>query len=76
MGYFANGSEGTDYEQRYCARCVHGDGEGAGTCAVWLLHLLHNYDPEPAPRMLNVLIPRDAEGWNTQCAMFTEREGR
>lgn len=42
MGYFSNGSEGMDYEARYCERCVHQKPDEGG-CAVWLAHMLHNY---------------------------------
>lgn len=71
MGYFSNGSEGMDYEARYCVRCVHANGpDGTSGCAVWLAHLLHNYGNTHAP-VLNLLIPRTQDGLdNEQCAMF------
>ncbi len=43
MGYFSNGSEGCDYESHYCERCRH-EKPDKGGCAVWLAHLIHNYD--------------------------------
>ena len=65
MGYFSNGSEGLDYEKQYCERCVHYDG-----CAVWLLHLIHNYDEcNKEDSFLHTLIPRDGIE-NKQCKMF------
>lgn len=39
MGYFSNGTQGMDYQERYCSRCVHD-----GKCAVWFAHMHHNYD--------------------------------
>lgn len=76
MGYFANGSEGTDYELRWCARCVHrGPDDGPG-CAVWEAHLLHNYDEcNNDESILDLLIPRTANGLgNEQCRMFLKDE--
>lgn len=72
MGYFSNGTEGEMYEETYCRRCVHyGPDEGPG-CAVWLAHLLHNYDESNnADSILHVLIPIGVEG-NEECSMFLE----
>ena len=43
MGYFSNGSEGMDYEERYCKRCIHyGPEEGPG-CPIWFAHLVYAY---------------------------------
>lgn len=39
MGYFSNGSEGMDYQEHYCSKCIHAAKQD---CPVWLLHLLHN----------------------------------
>ena len=75
MGYFSNGSEGMAYEARYCDRCVHqGPPEGPG-CAVWLAHLLANYDEcENKASILHLLIPRSRDGLdNEQCLMFWAR---
>lgn len=79
MGYFSNGSDGDAYQAQWCWRCVHwkdaGDGRGEG-CPVWDLHMLHNYaqcKKESTAHALGLLIPRDAAGWNRQCAMFIER---
>ena len=71
MGYFSNGTEGMDYEAKYCARCIHNQ-EEAG-CAVLLAHQLYNYDECNKPdSILHILIPRDARGYNEKCAMFIE----
>lgn len=75
MGYFSNGSEGIDYIDAYCERCVHwkdvGDGRGVG-CPVWDLHLLSNYkECSNNGSYLHVLIPRSKDGlYNEQCTMF------
>ena len=77
MGYFSNGSEGMDYEERYCKRCIHyGPEEGPG-CPIWFAHLLYAYEEcnstSNAKTMLDMLIPRTADGLdNEQCVMFVE----
>lgn len=75
MGYFSNGSEGLDYEARYCSRCVH-ESEDKETCPVLTLHMIWNYDacgdsPEAKAKKkaLDTLIPREGIG-NGQCSMF------
>jgi hypothetical protein len=77
MGYFSNGAEGSDYEERYCARCIHRDDAPAG-CAVWNAHLFRNYDEcNKADSVLHDLIPRTADGLgNQQCHMFKARSRR
>jgi len=71
MGYFSNGTEGDMYEAEWCNNCVHYD-----QCAVWLLHMLHNYDEcNNGNSFLHVLIPRDSNGRNLKCEMFCEGKG-
>ena len=75
MGYFSNGTEGMDYEARWCNRCQHeGPPDGPG-CVVWLAHILHNYkECNKKDSILHLLIPRSKDGLsNEQCAMFVER---
>ena len=58
MGYFSNGTEGMDYEARYCDRCVHQGPEDGPGCAVWFAHFLHNYDEcNNDESILHLLIP-------------------
>lgn len=73
MGYFSNGTEGESYEAQYCSRCVHQKPDDGG-CAVFLAHLLHNYDEcNKDDSILHMLIPRKKVGvGNEQCAMFYE----
>jgi hypothetical protein len=73
MGYFSNGTEGMEYEAQYCDRCVHQKPDDGG-CAVWLAHMLHNYDEcNNNDSILHLLIPRTDGGLtNGQCAMFHE----
>lgn len=73
MGYFSNGSEGTSYEAKYCDKCLHqGPPDGPG-CAVWLAHMLHNYDSCNDDSILHLLIPRTKDGLdNEQCKLFLE----
>lgn len=73
MGYFSNGTEGMMYESEFCSRCVHQNGpDGESGCAVWLLHMLHNYEECNKPdSFLHTLIPRRKDDLgNEQCAMF------
>lgn len=68
MGQFSNGTEGMIYEDHFCSRCVHEDG-----CPVWGAHLLYNSDQRNNPEVngiLGMLIPRDEQGYNQECAMF------
>lgn len=71
MAYFSNGSEGMDYEERYCSRCVHQQ-EQVGGCPIWQAHMLYNYkECNKEDSILDILIPRTADGLgNEQCKMF------
>ena len=74
MGYFSNGTEGMMYEEAYCNRCLHqGPPDGPG-CAIWLAHMLYNYDEcNKKESILHLLIPRTKDGLgNEQCTMFIE----
>lgn len=75
MGYFSNGCEGDAYERKYCDRCIHQDGpDGDSGCAVWLAHLMHNYDECNKPNsILHSLIPRSKFG-NAKCRMFIAKQ--
>lgn len=69
MGYFSNGTEGEDYQEQYCSRCVH---DKNNDCAVWTAHLLNNCaDCNKPESVLHMLIPRHECG-NGQCRMFYE----
>jgi hypothetical protein len=73
MGYFSNGTEGEDYQQKWCSRCLHENVEKYIGCPVWNLHLLHNYDECNKPdSYLHRLIPRDGTE-NKRCSMFVDR---
>lgn len=71
MAYFPNGTAGLDYEDRYCARCIHNN-DPDRCCPILLLHALHNYDEcNKDDSFLHVLIPRSESGIdNEQCSMF------
>lgn len=72
MAYFPNGTSGMMYEEQYCDRCHHlPEKPEDGGCSVWLLHLLHNYEPDKRP-LLDVLIP-EKDGHPVQCTMFVDR---
>ena len=84
MGYFSNGSEGSDYEERHCIKCVH---YADGACPVLDIHQLLNYEqfPEHCETLeskraaqshrvvLTTLIPRTDAG-NNQCRMFHQED--
>lgn len=83
MGYFSNVSEGMDYQERYCSRCVHNppdDDLSKPACPVWNAHFFYNYDAlaegqEKLRHTLDMLIPREKGDLNNlQCAMFVERK--
>ena len=70
MGYFSNGTEGMDYQAKYCERCLH---DANQDCPIWLAHLLHNYKECNNPEsILHMLIPREGIE-NGQCKMFVEQ---
>lgn len=62
-----------DYQARYCQKCVH---DVKQDCAVWLAHLLANYNECNNPdSTLHLLIPRSKDGlYNEKCKMFIPRE--
>ena len=72
MGYFSNGIEGLDYQDKWCDRCVH---DVEMRCPVWNLHLLYNGDgANNDDHFLHDLIPLSKDGLsNEQCRMFIER---
>ncbi len=79
MGYFSNGTEGSAYEEHYCRNCIHFGPEDGPGCPVWFAHLLFAYEEcnseSNAKTMLDLLIPRNADGNNEECAMFAGRDG-
>lgn len=72
MGYFPNGTAAADYEERWCARCVHNVDTG---CAVMAAHFLHNYKECNNPgSILHMLIPfGEDEMSNDECRLFHEQ---
>lgn len=75
MGYFSNGSDGNDYFEKWCVRCIHDNEAKEVHCPIWNLHFLHNYDDcNNADSYLHVLIPRSKDGiGNERCTMFVDR---
>ncbi|KKL14395.1 hypothetical protein LCGC14_2516090 [marine sediment metagenome] len=69
MGYFSNGTEGMDYQEQWCKRCANDVNQD---CAVWMAHLIANYEECNKPEsILHLLIPMDGVA-NKQCRMFRE----
>lgn len=75
MGYFSNGAEGMDYQNKWCDRCLHDNYEKGVFCPVWGLHLMHGYTGSPERQAaLDELIPRTKDGLgNERCKMFVDR---
>lgn len=75
MGYFSNGTEGEDYQARYCSRCIHENAAKGIGCPVWNLHLIANYAECNKPESyLHVLIQRSKPDiGNEKCTMFLDR---
>lgn len=69
MGYFSNGSEGMDYYEAYCSKCVFDKDQ---SCPIWNLHLLHNYDEcNKDGSFLHKLIPRSKDHLsNEECKFY------
>jgi hypothetical protein len=71
MGYFSNGAEGMDYQERYCCKCVH---DIHSNCPVWGLQLAFNaerFNNKHVGECLDQLIPRSTDHLsNDQCRMF------
>ena len=74
MGYFSNGTEGADYQETWCKRCVHDDPETGRLCPIWGLHLEWNpHEPGDRDHALQQFIQRIGP-WNGACTMFVARE--
>jgi hypothetical protein len=65
MAYFANGTEGELYRERFCERCTNwrdlDDGRGPG-CPIMDVHFMYAYElcnesEHPGKIMLDMLIP-------------------
>ena len=71
MGYFSNGSEGMDYEEKFCRRCIHDEDEN---CPVLGLHKEWNYEQHTQGYkkvVLSHFIPHSSKGgWNLACKMY------
>lgn len=69
MGYFSNGSEGADYFEHYCSRCVF---DRDHSCPIWNLHLMKNYEEcNKEDSFLHMLIPRSKDKLgNDECKFF------
>lgn len=77
MAYFSNGTEGEQYEEKYCERCIHYGDENKG-CPIWDAHLFFSYElcnkeNDPGKQILDMLIPMDGV-WAGECRMFVEKK--
>lgn len=67
MAYFANGTEGLDYQEHYCFRCRNwgadklSEKSGSEGCPIWDAHLLFAYElansKGAGKQILDALIP-------------------
>lgn len=75
MGYFSNGTEGADYQERWCSRCLHENASACRSCPIWDAHLIKNYDEcNNKGSILHMLIPLAKDGiGNERCLMFVDR---
>lgn len=73
MAYFSNSTDGMNYEERWCCRCVHGQDPEESMCPVWFAHMLWNYDNRADGEIAGVLdamIPTREDGFPDKCNMF------
>ena len=69
MGYFSNGTEGMQYEAKYCDQCVHNHAEHG--CPVWMMQMEHNYSEcNNKDSLLHKMIPRLESGFSGECVYF------
>lgn len=77
MAYFSNGSEGFDYQSRWCERCEHYDEETG--CPIWNLHYRYNssqFKSNFLAFILGLFIPRSKDRLsNEKCVMFRAKGG-
>ena len=76
MAYFANGSTGDYYQEKYCDRCLNWidkkDGRGPG-CPIWDAHIATSYDQcknKGVKEILEILWPTNKKHYPGECSMF------
>ena len=68
MAYFANGTEGQIFYDRFCCRCKR---DADQDCPVWLVHILYNSDgANNENSLLHKMIPED----QLSCHFFKSEE--
>jgi len=84
MAYFSNGSEGMQYQSKYCDHCINWredpDVPKSWGCPIIDLHMDGNYDQckdTPAGRfwkkVLEQFIPTGEDHFAKQCRMFLKK---
>lgn len=78
MAYFANGTEGSIYEENYCDKCKNWR---KGGCPIMDLHLIYSYElcnsKSVGKKMLDFLIPEDEKNCCAdKCSMFLKKENK
>ncbi len=77
MAYFANGTDGMVYEDKWCCRCVHGHDAEESMCPVWFAHQLWNYDNRAdgeIATVLDAMIPTREDGFPDKYNMFVSTD--
>ena len=71
MAYFSNGTDGMQYEAKYCDKCVHmSAGHG---CPCWDAHMFWNYEEcNKKDSILHKMIPQADSGFAAECIFFRE----
>jgi hypothetical protein len=79
MGYFPNGTAGSDFEQRFCSHCINMPDSDSAGCPVWAAHLFFGYEEcngtgnGNAKRILDMLIERGDSNAEQRCVMFVDK---
>jgi len=71
MAYFSNGTQGMDYEDKYCFHCIHS--KELDFCPCWAAHKLWNHEEaHNQDSILHKMIPM-VEFVPQECIFFKRR---
>ena len=68
MAYFCNGSDGMNFEDRWCSRCLHYPDNGE-SCEIIFLHQIYQGDDKCQPLLDTLITQKDRE-----CKMFISKK--
>lgn len=71
MAYFSSGTQGADFQEKWCDNCYH---DREQDCVIWSLHLFHNGPDTVKPdHWLHEFIPNDgADAF--RCRFFVRKD--